>query len=441
MDYLIALLIGAAGGAGIVWAYIYEWHKGVKAREAAAAKAERENRDAAADLAARRTAFAAESDAGRGQIARDRQAWEAHFTERRVAAERAESEFAERQRQFDARVISYRELQEENAILKRDLQNVDVNLHKLELDGEARDLRQAELTSRSDQLAKRYLSENVKAAVQAVGPNNFEACKRRLAEAVERVHKVGFAVPADEEADLHAKLRAEFERAVRAEFERQEQARIRAQIREEERVRRDAERELQRLEREQVAVRAALDQALAEARGQHSAEVDALKAKLAEAEAKAQRTKSMAEQTKAGNVYVISNVGTLGEGVFKVGMTRRSDPMDRVIELGDASVPFPFDVHMMIRCDNAPALENAMHKALHKRRMNRANPRKEFFRVTIDELVAIVRQHHGEVEYVADAEALEYRQSLEMSEADAAFIERVYDAADGERDGVVAEED
>jgi hypothetical protein len=412
MDYVIALLVGAAGGAGIVWAYIHEWYKGVKVREAAAAKATREAADAAASAA-----------------------------ERKATADQLKTELDDRRRQLEARIISYQELQDENAIWKRDLQNVDVNLHKLELDGEARDLRQAELTARSDQLAKRYLTENVKAAVQAVGPNNFEACKRRLADAVERVRKVGFALPAEEETDLHAKLRAEFERAVRAEFERQEQARIRAQIRDEERVRRDAERELQRLERERVAVQAALDQALAEARGQHSAEVDLLKARLAEAEAKAQRTQSMAEQTKAGHVYVISNVGTLGEGVFKVGMTRRLEPLDRVTELGDASVPFPFDVHMMIRCADAPALENAMHKALHKRRLNRANPRKEFFRATIDELVSLVKTHHGEVEYVADAEALEYRQSLKMSEADAEFIERVYDAADGDRDGVVAAED
>jgi hypothetical protein len=84
--------------------------------------------------------------------------------------------------------------------------------------------------------------------------------------------------------------------------------------------------------------------------------------------------------TKAGHMFVTSNVGALGEGVFKVGMPRRSEPPDRVTELGDASVPFPFGVHMMIQCDDAPALENATHKALHKRLLNRANPRKEIFR-------------------------------------------------------------
>ncbi|MDB5297567.1 MAG: hypothetical protein JWO31_3550 [Phycisphaerales bacterium] len=441
MDYVVALLVGIAAGAGLAVLCVFEWAKRVRARDRAAESAARQAREAAAALAEREARFDDFANAKRAEINGVERAREARFAERAAEADRLAGELRSRQAQFDARVIAYRELREENAILKRDLQNLDVNLHKLELDGEARDLRQADLTARTDQLAKRYLTENVKAVVQAVGPNNFEACKARLSDAVGRVRKAGFAVPADEEAGLHAALRAEFERAVRAEFERQEQARIRAQIREEERVRREVEGELRRIERERLVVQAALDQALAEARGQHSAAVDQLQARLAEAEARAQRTKSMAEQTKTGHVYVISNVGTLGPGVFKVGMTRRLDPLERVVELGDASVPFPFDVHMMIRCPDAPALENALHRALHARRVNRANPRKEFFRSTIDELVGLVREHHGEVEYVADPEASEYRQSLAMSEADAAFVEQVYDRADGDRDGVVAGDD
>jgi hypothetical protein len=114
----------------------------------------------------------------------------------------------------------------------------------------------------------------------------------------------------------------------------------------------------------------------------------------------------MAQQTKAGNVYVISNVGTFGAGVFKVGMTRRLEPLDRIRELGDASVPFPFDVHMMISCEDAPALECALHRALHKSRINRVNPRKEFFRTDLQLIVDVVQEHHGCVDYAADPEAL-----------------------------------
>jgi len=136
--------------------------------------------------------------------------------------------------------------------------------------------------------------------------------------------------------------------------------------------------------------------------------------------------------TKAGYVYVISNIGSFGEGVFKIGMTRRLEPLERVKELGDSSVPFPFDVHMMISCDNAPTLETALHQSLFKQQVNRTNPRKEFFKTDIDSIVRIVHENHGEVEYVADAEALQYRQSLTMPDEDQQFIAHVFDELEDE---------
>ncbi len=89
---------------------------------------------------------------------------------------------------------------------------------------------------------------------------------------------------------------------------------------------------------------------------------------------------------KAGNVYIISNLGSFGDNVFKIGMTRRLDPMDRVNELGDASVPFKFDVHSFIFSDNAVDLEKTLHERLKNSRVNKVNARKEFFYITIDEL-------------------------------------------------------
>ena len=154
--------------------------------------------------------------------------------------------------------------------------------------------------------------------------------------------------------------------------------------------------------------------------------------RLAEAEEKSQRAMSRAQMTKSGHVYVISNIGSFGPGVFKVGLTRRMDPQDRVNELNDASVPFPFDVHMMISSDNAPELENALHRALHKLRLNKIKPRKEFFRTDIEAIHQIVVEHKGEVEYVADPEALEYRQSQTMSDEDAEYVEKVYDKIEEE---------
>jgi DNA repair exonuclease SbcCD ATPase subunit len=256
--------------------------------------------------------------------------------------------------------------------------------------------------------------------------SNFASCKQRLLAVIERCRGIGFEITEEEERSHVAELKAEYEKEVRAALEREEQARIKAQIREEQKVEREIQREQERIAREKSIVEAALAKALASAADEHSAEVESLKARLAEAEAK-ERAISQAQLTKAGFVYVISNIGSFGEGVFKVGMTRRLEPSDRIRELGDASVPFPFDVHMMISCANAPTLENALHKALVKHQLNKTNPRKEFFRTDIDTLVRLVKENHGEVEYIADAEALQYKQSLSMSDEDLEFIEEVYD--------------
>lgn len=118
--------------------------------------------------------------------------------------------------------------------------------------------------------------------------------------------------------------------------------------------------------------------------------------------------------TRSGHVYVISNIGSFGEHVYKIGMTRRLDPLDRVRELGDASVPFQFDVHAVIYSEDAPALEAALHRAFNSRRVNQVNERKEFFKVTIDEIAQVVHQHAGEIQITKDAEAKEYRQTLAM---------------------------
>nr|MCD3710198.1 GIY-YIG nuclease family protein [Escherichia coli] len=145
-----------------------------------------------------------------------------------------------------------------------------------------------------------------------------------------------------------------------------------------------------------------------------------LEQKIQEAHAQYERAKSMAQLTKQGHVYIISNIGSFGEDVFKIGMTRRLEPMDRVKELSGASVPFDFDVHAMISCDDAPALEKTLHDSLEKYRINRINLRKEFFRVKLEKIINEVERHHGQMEYVADPAALQYLQSLEYAENEAA---------------------
>lgn len=120
---------------------------------------------------------------------------------------------------------------------------------------------------------------------------------------------------------------------------------------------------------------------------------------------------------KAGYVYIISNLGSFGNNVFKVGMTRRLEPMDRVKELSDASVPFSFDVHSFIFSDDAVGLENTLHKELNDRRVNKINMRKEFFNISIDEIEELVYKHNPAAEFNRTMLAEEYRQGFSMTDA------------------------
>lgn len=203
------------------------------------------------------------------------------------------------------------------------------------------------------------------------------------------------------------------------EREREEQRRIREQIREEERAQRefekalrDAAKEEAMLQRAMEKVRAELGNATEEQKAKYENQLAELEEKLKLAEEKNQRALSMAQQTKTGHVYVISNIGSFGEEVFKIGMTRRLEPKERIQELGDASVPFPFDIHAMIYSHDAPGLEHALHKHFLRMQMNKVNPRKEFFRVTLTDIRNELETLGITAYWTMTAEAREYRESL-----------------------------
>jgi hypothetical protein len=203
-------------------------------------------------------------------------------------------------------------------------------------------------------------------------------------------------------------------------IEREEQAEIKAQIREEEKALRDIEKAKKEVEKEERLLQKALTKAREELstandeqRADYEAKLFELEKQLKEAEEKGHRAMSMAQQTRRGHVYVISNVGSFGEEVFKIGMTRRLEPMDRVKELGDASVPFSFDVHAMIFSEDAPSLEKELHRRFDICSVNKINSRKEFFRTTISEVRQAVEINGiKNVHWTLKAEASEYRESL-----------------------------
>lgn len=185
----------------------------------------------------------------------------------------------------------------------------------------------------------------------------------------------------------------QFQFQLKKKEEQEEQRIIKEQMREEEKARREYEAQMAQAEKEEKLyqsllekARTELEKASNEERQQALLKIQTLEQELAEAKEKSERAKSLAEQTKRGHVYIISNIGSFGEDIYKIGMTRRLDPMDRVKELGDASVPFSFDVHAIIYSDDAPKLENELHKKFHNDRVNAINLKKEFFHVSLEKI-------------------------------------------------------
>jgi hypothetical protein len=205
---------------------------------------------------------------------------------------------------------------------------------------------------------------------------------------------------------------------------REEQRAIREQIREEQRAKREIERAIKQAEREEELVNKAIarvrkqfEEASEAEKARLEAQLLELNVKLVEAEEKSKKAISMAQQTKKGYVYIISNIGSFGEDVYKIGLTRRLDPNERVRELGDASVPFPFDVHAMLASDDAPALETALHRRFLERQVNKVNKRKEFFRVSLKELRDVADELGLEASWTLMAEAAQYRETLALEQA------------------------
>lgn len=209
-------------------------------------------------------------------------------------------------------------------------------------------------------------------------------------------------------------------------FKAEEKERLR-QIREEEREKAKVEKELkekmdklekdlQHIQNERNALQARLDAA-----GENDDitalqfELDKLDVRSQELEAEKEDIAEREVNSRAGYVYIISNIGSFGENVYKIGMTRRIEPQERIDELGSASVPFTFDVHAFIFSTDAVSLETALHRRFDEQRVNLVNPRKEFFAVTLDEIEAEVkRNYNGTTEFRRTAAAEEYRESLEI---------------------------
>lgn len=217
-----------------------------------------------------------------------------------------------------------------------------------------------------------------------------------------------------------------FEYVFKKEEEQTEQRLIREQMKEEAKAQREYEERIKKAEMEEIRynrliqeIRQKISEESEQERKESLAKIALLEEQLSQAQEATTRAKSMAEQTRRGFVYVISNIGAFGENVYKIGLTRRLDPQERIDELGDASVPFPFDVHAFCFSEDAPALEKALHREFANRRVNKVNFRKEFFRVQLPEVQRAIEKISGKsVDFHVTAQARDFYESQRLLEAE-----------------------
>ena len=280
------------------------------------------------------------------------------------------------------------------------------------------------MMNRAIRLTARAFNNECSTAVANVRWNNVQRMEARVIKAFEAINKLNESnqiVISREYLDLKIEeIRLTHEYHRKRQDEKEEQAEARRLLREEAKLQKEAEKAASEEEKYQRL----LDQARTQAEGASVSQMEALQRKidtlnsqLAEAHEKSERAKSMAEQTRAGYIYVISNIGSFGSGIYKIGMTRRLEPSERVKELGDASVPFAFDTHAMIYTKDAPSLEKALHNAFQQHRVNMVNNRKEFFRVSLQDIRSEVRRTFPEAAFLDTTEAQEYNETIAMVEA------------------------
>ena len=267
------------------------------------------------------------------------------------------------------------------------------------------------------EIADEYLKMCVKDLVKQMKSLDWETLRTQILAVTKKVKICGLhhnvEIPEQFEKDLFRMLEAKY-------LIIQKQIQIKEAEKEERQAQKDYEAAIKRANKKQEQAEKMLERKQQQLAIQQSEdkiqklkdEIEALKLALKEAEEERQRAMSMAQQTKSGYVYIISNVGSFGEGVYKIGMTRRLDPMERVLELSNASVPFPFDVHAFIYSEDAPALETHLHRVFDKNKVNAVNFRKEYFRVSLHDIKNEKKKKGYDVDFIDEPLAMQYKESI-----------------------------
>lgn len=275
-------------------------------------------------------------------------------------------------------------------------------------------------------LLLRAFNSECEDVIEHVKYNNFDSAKKRITTAYESISKLGqimgIAITVHYYNYKIQELELAFEYRQKKQQEKEEQKELRARMREEAKLQKEIEEERKKLEKEQTHYTNALTKLNLQIEQASENDRYELLEKRKEIEDHISKLKNSLQQIdyreanqKAGYVYVISNIGSFGENIYKIGMTRRLDPMERVDELGDASVPFDFDVHAMIFSDDAPKLESALHRAFENKKLNMVNTRREFFNVTLDEIKEVIKLNYDKTaEFTDVANAEQYRISQKL---------------------------
>lgn len=258
--------------------------------------------------------------------------------------------------------------------------------------------------------------------------NNYNSSVKKMERSFNAIAKLGVTMAISITSDYYdlkiQELQLSLEYQIQKQREKEEKAELRAQQREEARLQKELKEQRKNIDKERKHYEQALsniNKQLSSSSDENTEDLNKKKEEiiqsLSDIDTKIKNIDYREANQKAGYVYVISNIGSFGEGIYKIGMTRRLNPQDRVDELGDASVPFKFDVHAMIFSEDAPALEAALHRAFEDRKLNLVNQRREFFRVSLDEIKDVVKNNFDKtVEFVDVPDADQYRISLKLRE-------------------------
>lgn len=283
------------------------------------------------------------------------------------------------------------------------------------------------MVSDTQKLLLRAFNSECDELVSKVKYTNFDASLDRIYKSAEAISKLGSIMAISITQNyLSAKvkeLRLAFEYQTKKQQEKEELKAARAEQREQAKIQKELEEQRRKIEKEQTHYQTAFEKLKIQLEANPN-DPDLLSKKaelenqLSDIDKALNDVDYRQANMKAGYVYIISNIGAFGENVYKIGMTRRLEPQDRVDELGDASVPFNFDVHAMIFSDDAPALEAALHRAFENRKLNMVNQRREFFNVTLDEIKMEVKKNFDKtVEFIDVPDAEQFRVSQKMKES------------------------